>query len=373
MLQLFRNTSKAAKFLQCKAATPATPALNSAWSSMVQKQPKTVDPYIEQEKRKAQEFLASMDEATLQKKQEIETQMEVMRAENKRVPDFISDLDWKMLLTEHSSYTKREKYLNYLFKKEKARLNARQKKEMERQAKTEQQVVEYESFPQHSVHIPQRDKDEKWWKGVRSLRSDISVVYDLDFDCSVRELTQSYQQMQFVFGDNVNHLQPLQIHCTSINRHERLKILLERSKSFAFGHEEHFLDIFPPDELVYLSPSGPPLKIFDPSCTYVVGAFVDINVRPRMTYGLARRYGIRCASFPIKNYCEMIGGTSTILTLNCVHNILADMYLHQSWKDAFSTHMPGSFFLRGDREGMKRRMQIEERREQKRFRQIMDP
>lgn len=315
-----------------------------------------------------------MDQNTLNKKLEIETQIELMRAENKRVPDVISETEWKALLTECRSFKAREKFLNYLFKKEKARLNERQKKIMKRQEKLERQEEEeeHEWFAQHSVHIPHRDKEDKWWKGLQSVRSDIPVIYDLDFDCSRRELTNAFDQFRYILRDNARHVQPLQIHFTSIDKNERLSLLLETTRTFGEAHKEHFLDVFPPEDLLYLSPSGPPLTNFDTSCTYVVGGLVDTNPRPRLTYGLARRYGIKCASFPIKHYCEMVSGSTTVLTLNCVHSILMDMYIHQSWKQAFKTHLPRGFFLRGDKEAMMEKMKLEDLLVKRRFERVME-
>ncbi|XP_045165687.1 tRNA methyltransferase 10 homolog B-like isoform X2 [Mercenaria mercenaria] len=322
---------------------------NDKQSDCVDKPPGYVAPLHALMAKEAEDYLANLDEDGLNKMEEIKELMEKLRLENKRVPDEIPPKAWKQLITEHQTYSSRVRLLNKLFLDEvRQRKDAMKKRE---KAKIRQELNERKTeHPSFSINVPRRIKEARGWKGIQTMKSDIKVVIDLDIEQNMREEVAVFDQIQMLWSDNLKHLQPLNIHLTSINKNNRLRQIFQAEKSvFVNTHEKDFKEVFPDEDLVYLSPDGPALKQFDPNCTYIIGGLADLSPKNRVTFGKARKLGIRCASFPIRKYCDLsIRSPCTVLTLNCVYGILQDMYLHHSWTTAFRNNLRSSFFLYED-------------------------
>jgi len=122
----------------------------------------------------------------------------------------------------------------------------------------------------------------------------------------------------------------------------------------AFRHEEHYLEVWPREELVYLSAeSETVLTTLEPGKTYVVGGLVDHNRCKGLTYGLAKAAGIATARLPITKYVPL--QSCTMLAVNHVFQILLEFEQHEGsdeerWAAAMETVIP----LR-KRQGWKRR------------------
>lgn len=336
--------------------------------------------------RKAKAFLANLDEDGLKRMEEIKMLIEMLRLENKRVPDELKPQGWKVLLTEHHTVASRSKYLAKLFLDECKQKAAREKKLLKQKARQEKlESLEINQPPQSSVHIPARDVEQRLWKTVNVLTSDLNVVFDLDFKQTTREIVNASDQIQRVWSNNLNHIQPLNIHLTSIHMNERLHELVTFSKRVPVNYyEESFQEIFHKDDLIYLTPDGPPMMKFDPSYTYIIGGLVDLSGKSGLTYGKARKYGVRMASFPLDTHCDfsLTNRAKKTLTLDCVHNILADLFLYHSWKTALRRNLNERYVFREDlksEEFVKARVEMKEkgklakfRTTQSHFRQILD-
>lgn len=153
------------------------------------------------------------------------------------------------------------------------------------------------------VYRQEREKRRKWWQGLESFKSDIPVVVDLEYEPAIREQRFVFEQIKLMWQNNLNHLQPLDLHFTSVRKNYRMESLLEDESNMFYLlnlHEEHFLELFDHEKLVYLTSDGPPLLEFDPSCIYVLGGTEDVE--PLQSFSMARKYGLRYASFPIPLY-----------------------------------------------------------------------
>ena len=109
----------------------------------------------------------------------------------------------------------------------------------------------------------------------------------------------------------------------------------------AFRHEEHYLEVWPREELVYLSAeSETVLTTLEPGKTYVVGGLVDHNRCKGLTYGLAKAAGIATARLPITKYVPL--QSCTMLAVNHVFQILLEFEQHEGsdeerWAAAMET------------------------------------
>lgn len=65
--------------------------------------------------------------------------------------------------------------------------------------------------------------------------------------------------------------------------------------------EDHYLDLFPKEQLVYLSPDAErTMNEYDHEKTYIVGALADKFGRPHLTKRVAEQQGIETRKLPLK-------------------------------------------------------------------------
>lgn len=109
--------------------------------------------------------------------------------------------------------------------------------------------------------------------------------------------------------------------------------------------EEHYLDLFPREKLVYLSPQGrTTLTELNPEDIYIIGVLED-NDRDSMAYTLkrAKMEGIRSAKFPL-NQANGWTQSNNSLSVNTVMKILICLKNGLSWEKALRVSVPDCFF-----------------------------
>lgn len=335
-LSFNEKVSVVVRKMYCSSSENNNTSINGQALDEYTKQPKSCKPvWIEE----AEEFMLNLNEGDLKTKHEMEVLIEFMKQEGENVPEKLSAWDWKLLLTECRGYEQQVKYLQHLHRKEKAILSLKHKKEEE---KFDWITT---SFHTPFVYRPDTYKRLRWWKGLESLKSDIPVIVDVDFNSNIWSQIKEYEQMRLVWSSNFNHLQPLDLHFTSIHKNFRMKEIFEGSnknyRNLNF-HKEHFTEIFSSKDLVYLSPDGPPMYDFDPNCIYVLGALQDLS--PFASYTTARKYGIRCGSFPVREYLRLLKSSAVRVNLSFAFRIILDMYLTHSWIESFQNNLPERFY-----------------------------
>lgn len=184
------------------------------------------------------------------------------------------------------------------------RKELKQKEKQETQERKEEERTS--DYPVWSIHKHERKVIERQWGRLRALKSDIDIVFDLDFEQKHREMVNAADQLQRCWSVNINHLQPLNMHFTSVKQNEKLHDILQCAPLAPVNfYQENVFEVFPnKEDLVYLTPDGPQLKEFDPKSTYIIGGIVDLSGRTRLAYGKAKAHGIRTASFPLSKYCK---------------------------------------------------------------------
>lgn len=116
-----------------------------------------------------------------------------------------------------------------------------------------------------------------------------SLVIDCSYEEHMvwREITNAAKQVTFLFGDNRLHKEPFNLHLCNINHTgEFMKQLHKNIPSlhepwFPMNiHTKSYLDLFPKENLVYLTPHcREELTCFDPDAIYIVGCMVDkVNI-----------------------------------------------------------------------------------------------
>uniref|UniRef100_A0A8B9ENS8 tRNA methyltransferase 10 homolog B n=1 Tax=Anser cygnoides TaxID=8845 RepID=A0A8B9ENS8_ANSCY len=102
--------------------------------------------------------------------------------------------------------------------------------------------------------------------------------------------------------------------------------------------QESYLDLFPLDAIVYLTPdSENVLEDIDPKKVYILGGLVDESIH-KLTLRRAQEQSLQTARLPIREYMVKAVNTknyhSETLAINQVFDVLSTYYKTRSWPDA---------------------------------------
>lgn len=105
-------------------------------------------------------------------------------------------------------------------------------------------------------------------------------------------------------------------------------------------HECSYLDLFPKQQLCYLTPHcREELLEYDPDTTYIIGGIVDKVTNEPLSLAKAKKDGLKMAKLPLDRYLQWGSGSGKSLTLNHMLNILMDVKDTRDWNVALR-HVP---------------------------------
>jgi len=189
------------------------------------------------------------------------------------------------------------------------------------------------------------------WCGWREHIYGQPLVIDFSYLSNIKSLKHRKSMMKMEAAQaalfNKQAKTPFALWFTGVDdeTHQRLRELLFIEESGAnFPVEitsKHQLELFPKEQLVYLSPdSKNDLKKFSGDDVYVIGGLVDRGPERRpMTLSSAKRDGIRHARFPMK---QVIGLKAELNVETCV-GIMTDYKYSQDWFYSFRW-VPSRYF-----------------------------
>ncbi|KAI5645091.1 tRNA (Guanine-1)-methyltransferase domain-containing protein [Phthorimaea operculella] len=286
-------------------------------------------------------------------------EVEVMRQDGRLAPSNLQTRHWKHLM-ELGSKNRRSSYLTYLFKTEKSKENEKARKEARRLERETSNPEEAKEFPDdleygikhQSLFLRIRDQSINNFDNYRALQAMMygqSVVIDCSYEeyMVYREVVNAAKQTTFVFGDNRIHKDPFNIHLCNVNLEGPYMEQLQRNIPsltepwFPMNiHSESYLDIFPKEKLVYLTPHcRDELTKFDHDAIYIVGCMVDkVNCEP-LSLAKAKRDGLKMAKLPLDRYLEWGPGAKKNLNINHMIPILLDLKDTNDWEFSLR-HIP---------------------------------
>ncbi|KAF9801597.1 hypothetical protein SFRURICE_015091 [Spodoptera frugiperda] len=299
-------------------------------------------------------------DAELEKKLRIlMLEVEVMRQDGRHAPDNIKKDHWQHLLSLPSK-NQRASYLRYLFKTEKSRENFKAKKEAK---KLSNPVIKPEDSKENeddllygiqhqTLFLRIRDQSINQFDNYRALQAltyGQSVVIDCSYEDYMvyKEAVNAAKQLTYVFGDNRIHKEPFNLHMCNVNmgghfmKQMRKNIPSLDEPWFPLNiHTESYLDVFPKEKLVYLTPHcREELSKFDHDAVYIIGCMVDkVNNEP-LSLAKAKRDGIKMAKLPLDRYLEWAPGSKKNLNINHMVPILLDLKLTGDWEYSLR-HIP---------------------------------
>ncbi|KAF5272206.1 hypothetical protein FQA39_LY01288 [Lamprigera yunnana] len=285
---------------------------------------------------------------------------DILRQEGKGVPsvDFLKSAHWRELLNLPSK-SARGRYLEYLFKVEKKKENREKKKEEKRLA--------WEENP-----LPKRDPNDvtNYSLGgnnimLRVYETTMNQMYNnrliqamkfgqkLVIDCGYHnEMTRSEnsncaKQLTLLFAENRFNDEPFDLNYCNVDKESYLMKVLHKFINPMYEpwfplnlHEKSYLDMFPKEKLVYLTPHcREVLTNFNHDDIYIIGAIVDKGNTEPLSLAKAKREGLRMAKLPLDYHLEWGSGSGKSLTINQVTSILLDIKETGNWKHALR-HVP---------------------------------
>ncbi|ESO99279.1 hypothetical protein LOTGIDRAFT_56667, partial [Lottia gigantea] len=175
-----------------------------------------------------------------------------------------------------------------------------------------------------------------------SLMNGPHCVVDMGFEnlMEEREVKNTISQLINACSHNKHCAEPFHLTFTDLEKDKYSHIQLSHYLPKCYiKTEANFMDIFPSENLIYLTPDSPnEMKVYDPEAIYIIGGMVDLSSRGAVTLAKAKKLQIRTARFPIDRYLLWEKG-SKYLTLNQVFSILHTIKDSGDWLQAFR-HIP---------------------------------
>lgn len=308
----------------------------------------TADKNLSQEDSKPDETMDYSMFFSLAENEEVEKQIrlilmehEIAKQSGERMPSKIELKDMQELLGFNSELARR-KYFHYLFKKEVAQLAAKRKKE-ERKLLQEQKKKE---GPKNTFFIIIRKTSMVKFYNSRQANAVMfgsPLVFDMGYHeyMRKRELINCAEQIQMAYGSNKIHKEPFNLYFCNFGKDNPISMHIENAMPHIYKNnclitstELSYLDIFPKQKIVYLTPNAPNvLEKFDHDSVYVIGGFVDKAQSKPLSLAKAKREGVKVAKLPLDQYLYWgCGGKS--LTINQVMDILLELKTSNDWNKA---------------------------------------
>ncbi|KAG8451938.1 hypothetical protein GDO86_003939, partial [Hymenochirus boettgeri] len=274
--------------------------------------------------------------------------VEMWRLAGRAVPELVTTEQLKVLM-ELPTKTARKKYLKFLCIKENIkRSNKEKKKEIKSKMEILDQLKKDDTrelkntfllkFWDKSMDLMQR------WKSAQAMKFGQPIVFDMVYEkyMSRYELENTVRQVMECEGCNRRSDDPFHLYFCSLQTNGPYHKELVKRYMGAWDNilvtttEKSHVDIFPQDQLVYLTADSPhELKQFDHNKIYIIGSLVDKCQQTGLSLANAKRLNLATARLPLDRYLKWDVGAKN-LTLDQMMRILICLKEGGDWKKALS-------------------------------------
>lgn len=231
------------------------------------------------------------DEEKLNKFKLLMLEIDVLRQDGMYVPSNMSTEEWKELFSMESRNQKK-KFLIYLFKNEMKNLGDKRRKELKKLARLEERPFEENQdsnemkygFRGSTIFIRIYDTTINLHDNYRLIRA-MMFGQDLVIDCGFYNDMNSMEnklcckQLVYLFAENRMSKEPFNLHFCNLKKdsilYSQLKKCIPTIEDPTFPiniYEEHYLDIFPKQKFVYLTPHcRTELREYNHDDIYIIG------------------------------------------------------------------------------------------------------
>ncbi|XP_065316177.1 tRNA methyltransferase 10 homolog A-like [Gordionus sp. m RMFG-2023] len=171
----------------------------------------------------------------------------------------------------------------------------------------------------------------------------LNIVIDFSYYdlMTEQELSKGLKQLQRCYAINRRSVNPVNLHATSFNDYLSQKLVQSANhlKWDVKFSENHFKDIFPVSDVIYLT-SDSENEIHDvvSSNIYIIGGLVDHNRNKKHCYEQCKIMNINHGKLPIDKYLSI--KKTKVLTIDHVFNILLTYHNCSNWLETFQKIIP---------------------------------
>lgn len=286
-------------------------------------------------------------------------EMDICRQEGRRVPDpaTVKPTQWEEILAL-SSRSARWRYYAFLWQIEKRKESEVLRKEKRKLLIEERRAEEREQnedghlvygLHHNTMFLRIYDTTIDRWnnsKLIKAMQFGTKLVMDCSYDKHMvpREAKNAAKQLMLLFADNRLDADPFDLHFCNANLNGIAMQALSRhiptmlDPGFPMNvHEESYLDLFPRNKLVYLTPHCTnDLLEYNHDDIYIVGAMVDKMNNEPLSLAKAKSQGLRMARLPLDHYLQWGSGSGKSLTINQMLNILLEAKRSGDWNKALT-------------------------------------
>lgn len=278
-------------------------------------------------------------------------------------PEMISESNWMTILAEPNAEARLRTYM-FLNRRARYKIKSKEKQAVSKQSADdllakrielrESGQLDYGFFGGNFMMQRVKHSSVMKWRTDRvpnTYQLNPPLIMDLSLfrylDCS-RDVNLTAKQIKLCNALNFGHRLPFHLIYTgydpSANWADALNKQFYPDGINAFPvmiTEKSYMDLYPHEKLVYLSPDAPEtLREFDSDSVYIIGAMVDKTpLRKNLTYGIAKRLGIRSQRLPLEEHLRWRMGKKT-LSLNHVLGALLDVHMTNDWRSALLASVP---------------------------------
>lgn len=273
--------------------------------------------------------------------------VEMWRLSGKVVPENISEEELKILM-ECPTKSSKKKYIKFLAKKEVVKKVRKEKQEKQREVKKELRLKATENVEgglknTFFLKFWSRSEDTIYnWRAAQSMIFGQPLIFDMAYEdyMARREMENAVKQLLESEGVNRRAMDPFHLHYCNLKvgspyHKEFIKRYGEAwDNLFVTVTEKAHVEIFPRDQLVYLTADSPNvMKKFDHDKIYIVGSIVDKSIQTGLSLARAKRLKLATARLPLDKYLQWTEGAKN-LTLDQMMRILLTLKDTGDWKEA---------------------------------------
>ncbi|XP_037949145.1 mitochondrial ribonuclease P protein 1 homolog [Teleopsis dalmanni] len=293
----------------------------------------------------------------------LKLEVDIANQEGRRVPslEFFEDKHWEHILTLPTK-SARSRYYAYLWQIQ-VKSESKQRKKEERAVeiqKRREDILRQNEENNHIIYglnncsffLRIYDSTINHWMNnrlVSAMQYSPKLIMDCSYDrhMTKREAINASKQLMISFAENRLHDEPFDLHFCGANINSVCMSSLQRyiptmmHQDFPMNvHEKCFTEIFPKENLVYLTPHcRNDLNEYNPDDIYIIGAMVDTSNNEPLSLAKAKKLGLRMARLPLEHYLQWGAGSGKSLTLNQMVSIMLDIKKTGDWMKALS-HVP---------------------------------
>lgn len=288
--------------------------------------------------------------------EDLESRLAVLQAEMDRwriqcghkMPSQMTDAHWMEALRRETR-SQRRKFYNFLRRKESRIVKrAEKKKQNESTVRTNDSRGTPEIAPYLLINQQKINTTFGRWH-CEAVQFGPDLVVDLSFDEHMlqRESANCAQQIVAAYHCNRRNRHPFHLHlCNARDEQATVRYLRRYMKNLGSPdclmsvHRSTYLDLFPTERIVYLTPHcDDELTEYNPESVYVIGGIVSTCHRRPLSLLKATAERLVMAKLPLDRYVRFENPGSKSLTLDQMMNVMLDLKDTGDFNAAFK-HVP---------------------------------